>query len=130
MSLFQLAQIKHIPHQKVLNTVSLVVNLGYIGLTQIVRQQNVSRNLVTAVLLPYQNQAGGDDRRLCATTLAAYLKRSVALSVLLSVNNYQDMHLVTDSESARHAGGSSRRVDNSRIPLEVVCEHRFSECWC
>jgi hypothetical protein len=39
--------------------------------TQMVRQAKVSIKRIRLVALPYQNQADGDDLRLCATTFAA-----------------------------------------------------------
>lgn len=39
--------------------------------TQIVRQANVSSKRTIPLVLPYQNQAGGDDLKLCATTFLA-----------------------------------------------------------
>lgn len=61
-------------------------------LTHIVRHAQVSSRRTKNVVLPYQNHAGGDTLRLCATTFSAYSKRSV-VSVLQSVVFCQHLNI-------------------------------------
>ena len=48
-----------------------------------VRHANASRRRTRNVVLPYQNQAGGDALRLWPTTFSAYVKRLVVSAILL-----------------------------------------------
>ena len=78
MSLLEFPKIKVRPKDIILwHSQLLALNQVISWFTHIVRKANVSKKRMIRVALPVQNQAGGDDFKLCVTTFSAYTKRFV-----------------------------------------------------